>query len=190
MVQKNPTITEEDDERKIKFTQFHKKIIDNRLVSFWNNQEELTSKFVTNLELTIIKFPMQGWIRCNSDVCGERLQFIDINSKISSLKIATIKSIHIMASGTSSYIPIVKNLLKKNRQKNITVNIYIFFRLGSNQQRLDYFRNQYDYWWNTLKSEYPKIKFHFTCVDDFMMLEGIFYRIVCSVLKVKKNTQL
>mgnify|MGYP002680337838 CR=1 FL=1 len=167
MVQKNPAITEDDDARKIKFTQFRKKVMDSRLVSFWNNQEELISKFVTNLELTISKFPMQGWIRCNIDICEERLEFIDINSKISSLMIETVKTIHIMASGTSSYIPIVKSLLKINKRKKTTVNIYIYFRLGSEQQRFNYFRNQYDHWWNTLKKEYSKINFHFICVDDF-----------------------
>lgn len=167
MVQKNPKFTEVDDEKKIKYTQFHKKITDNRLVSFWNNEEELVSKFITNLELTIKKFPMQGWIRCNSDICEERLEFIDMNSKISSLKIDVIRNIHIMASGTSSYIPIVKNLLKKNTKKTITVNIFIYFRLGSEQQRLDYLRNQYNHWWNTLKKEYPKIVFHFISVNDF-----------------------
>lgn len=167
MVQKNPVITEENDERKIKFTQFHKKIIDTRLVSFWSNKEELTSKFVTSLELTIKKFPMQGWIRCNSDICEERLEFVDISSKISSLKIESLKTIHIMASGTSSYIPIVKNLLKINKNKNKTVNIYIYFRLGSDVQRIEYFKNQYDLWWNKLKEEYSKINFHFICVNDF-----------------------
>lgn len=167
MVQKNPAITEEDDERKIKFTQFHKKITDTRLVSFWGNIEELTSKFDTSLELTIKKFPMQGWIRCNSDICEERLEFVDINSKISSLKIESLKTIHIMASGTSSYIPIVKNLLKINKNKNKTVNIYIYFRLGSDVQRIEYLKKQYDLWWNKLKEEYSKINFHFVCVNDF-----------------------
>lgn len=42
-----------------------------------------------------------------------------------------------------------------------------YFRLGSDMQRIDYFRNQYDHWWNTLKKEYSKIKFHFVCVNDF-----------------------
>lgn len=166
MVQKNPIIKEDDDERRIKYLQFHKKVT-SKPVSFWCNQQELTSIFATNLELTINIFPAQGWIRCNSDICEQRLEFIDINSKISSLKIDSVKTIHIMASGTSSYIPIVKNLLKINKQKNITVNIYIYFRLGSDQQRFDYFRNQYDHWWNTLIKEYPQIIFHFVCVNDF-----------------------
>lgn len=167
MVQKDPAITEDDDERKIKYTQFHRKVTDSRLVSFWNNKEELTSKFATNLDFTIKKFPMQGWIRCNSDLCQKRLEFVDTNSKIASLKIGTIKTIHIMASGTSSYIPIVKNLLKVNRHKSKIVNIFIYFRLGYDKQRIEYFRNQYDHWWNTLKEEYPKVIFHFVCVNDF-----------------------
>lgn len=174
MIQQNPTITEVSDERKILFSQFRKKVTDNRRFSFWNTKEELTSKFDANLDLTIKKFPMQGWVRCNSDICEERLGFVDLNSKISSLKLESIKTIHIMASGTSSYIPIVKNLLKVNKRKKSIVNIYIFFRLGSNVQRIEYFRNQYDLWWNTLKKEYSKINFHFVCVNDFQIsLRGI-----------------
>lgn len=167
MVQKKPTITEENDERKIKFLQFHRKVTSDRLVSFWDTQEELTSKFATNLEITIRKYPAQGWVRCNSDICTERLEFTDINAKIVALKLNSIRTIHIMASGTSSYIPIVKNLLKINRRKNTWVNVFIYFRLGSDMKRIDYFRNQYDLWWNKLKKEYPKLKFHFVCVDDF-----------------------
>lgn len=167
LVQKKPAVEEENDERKIKFTQFHRKITENRLVNFWSNQEELVSKFSTSLEATIKKYPAQGWGRCNNTICGERLEFVDINSKISSLKLNSIKTIHIMASGTSSYIPIVKSLLKINKTKNITVNIYIYFRLGRDKQRIEYFRNQYDHWWNTLKKEYSKLKFHFVCVNDF-----------------------
>lgn len=167
MVQENPINTEINDERKIKFATFHKKVIDNRLVSFWNNQAELTSKFAASLEDTITKFPMQGWIRCNSDICEERLEFVDINSKISSLKIKSVKTIHIMASGTSSYIPIVKALLKINKRKNKVVDIYVYFRLGNDVRRIEYFKNQYDHWWNILKEEYSKINFHFICVNDF-----------------------
>lgn len=167
MVQKKPTATEENSERKIKFLQFHKKVTCDRLVSFWNTQEELISKFATNLEMTIKKYPAQGWVRCNSDICTERLAFTDMNAKITALKFNSIRTIHIMASGTSSYIPIVKNLLKINKRKNAKVNIYIFFRLGNDMKRIDYFRNQYDLWWNNLKKEYPKLIFHFTCVDDF-----------------------
>lgn len=37
MVQKNPAVIEEDDERKIKFTQFHKKVIKDRLANIWND---------------------------------------------------------------------------------------------------------------------------------------------------------
>lgn len=167
MVQKNPENVEVDDEKRIKFAQFHKKVIDNRLVSFWSNQAELTSKFATSLEDTIKRFPTQGWIRCNSEICEERLEFVDMNSKISSLNIKSVKTIHIMASGTSSYIPIVKTLLKMNRRKNKVVDIYVYFRLGKDANRIENFRNQYDHWWNVLKSEYSKINFHFICVDDF-----------------------
>lgn len=167
MIQEKPILEENDDERKIKYTQFHKKVIQKRLVSFWNDHAELTSKFAASLEYTIKKFPMQGWIRCNSDMCEERLEFVDMNSKISMLKLKSVKTIHIMASGTSSYIPIVKSLLKKNKHKKLTVDIFIYFRLGNDNHRIEYFRNQYDYWWDNLKKEYSKIIFHFICVNDF-----------------------
>lgn len=169
LVQKNPTIVESDDERKIKFTQFHKKVIDKRLVSFWDNQEDLISKFTASLEATIKKFPERGWLKCNRDICQERLGLVDTNSKISTLKIQSIRTIHIMASGTSSYITMVKNLLRSNKRKSKTVNIYIYFRLGNDPQRIECFRNQYDRWWNALKKEYPQISFHFICVKDFKM---------------------
>lgn len=174
LVQENPSTTESLDEKKIKFLQFHKKVTYKRLVSLWNNEEELITKFVTSLEQTIKTFPAQGWLRCNSEVCENRLPFIDMVSKISSLKINFVKTIHIMASGTSSYIPIVKNLLKMNTSKNRIVNIFIYFRLGNDINRYKSFKNQYDHWWNILKKEYPKIIFHFICVDDFKMsLRGV-----------------
>ena len=167
LVQKNPSNRETDDDRQIKFTQFHKKVTNGRLVSFWNSAEELSSKFITSLDHAMSDYPAQGWIRCDSEKCNERLEFVDMNSKISSLGVKSIRSIHIMASGTSSYIPIVKSLLKINKKRKNTVNIYIYFRLGNNEQRFAYFRNQYDIWWNNLKSEYPKIKFHFMCAKEF-----------------------
>lgn len=169
LIQQSPNITEKEDFRIIKFTQFRKKITEHSLVSFWNAKEELSSIFITSLEETIKIFPTQGWLKCNSNSCEDRLPFVDINAKISSLEVDTIKTIHIMASGTSSYIPIVKNLLKKNKNKNKNrlVNIYIYFRLGTDKKRIELFRNQYDEWWNKLKEEYKKICFHFICVPDF-----------------------
>lgn len=167
LVQKEPPIMEKYDKQKIKIMQFRQKVIDKRLGVFWNNQQELISIFATSLEESIHKFPMQGWLRCNSDSCTERLEFIDMNEKISSLKLKKINTIHIMASGTSSYIPIVKNLLKINKQKKDKVDIFIYFRLGKDSQRVDYFKNQYNNWWNTIKNEYSNINFHFSCIDDF-----------------------
>ena len=49
-----------------------------------------------------------------------------MHSKASSLNIKTVKDIHIMASGSSSYIPIVKCLLKKNKSQTQLL-IYINF---------------------------------------------------------------
>ena len=169
MVQGNPSVIEVDDTKKIKFAQFHKKVMDHGLANIWDTHEELTAKFIASLENAIKKYPLQGWIRCNSEICKERLEFVDINTKISSLKIKSVKTIHIMASGTYSYIPIVKNILKKNKSKNILVNIFVYFRLGNDAHRIESFRNQYDYFWTSLKKEYPKIKFHFSCINDFKM---------------------
>lgn len=166
LVQKNP-IQREDDDRQLKFTEFRKKVSCGRLVSFWNNSEELASIFATSLEQTMKKYPEQGWIRCDSEKCDVRLEFCDMNSKISSLKIDRIKTIHIMASGTSSYIPIVKNILRLNRNNKNIVNVYIHFRLGNNIDRIETLKNQYNTWWNNLNKKYPNIKYHFICIDEF-----------------------
>lgn len=81
---------------------------------------------MTSLDQTIQNFPMQGCIKCNSKIYDKRLEFIDMHSKASSLNIKTVKDIHIMASGSSSYIPIVKCLLKKNKSQTQLL-IYINF---------------------------------------------------------------
>lgn len=166
LVQKNPT-QRDDDERQLKFTEFRKKVSCGRLVSYWNNSEELASIFATSLEQTMKKYPAQGWIRCDSEKCDARLEFCDMNAKISSLKINKIKTIHIMASGTSSYIQTVKNILRLNKNRKNTINIYIYFRLGNNMARIETLKNQYDIWWNNLKKEFHSIKYHFICIKEF-----------------------
>lgn len=166
LVQKNPTQNETEDERKIKFLQFRKKVTGGRLVNFWNKPEELSGLLAISLDQTISKYPSQGWIRCDRDKCDTRLRFIDMNSAIPLLKFEKLEKIHIMASGTSSYIPIIKSLLKNNAEKN-TVHIYIHFRLGTNSERIALLKNQYNFWWNNLKKDYPKLRFHFSCEKDF-----------------------
>lgn len=167
LVQKNPNEKETDDNRIIKYTNFHKKITDERLISYWNNSEELVSKYATSLDQTINKFPTRGWLRCDSYKCERRLELVDMNSRIANLTINNVKSIHIMASGTSSYIPIVKSLLKANKQAKRTVNVYVYFRLGKDEERIELLKTQYNQWWNNILKEYPKLKYHFSCVSDF-----------------------
>lgn len=166
LVQKNPTQNETEDDRKIKFLQFRRKVTSGRLVNFWDRPEELSGLLAISLDQTITKYPSQGWIRCDSDKCDARLQFVDINSAIPLLNFDRLEKIHIMASGTSSYIPVVKSLLKSNKGRNI-VHVYIHFRLGSNNERIALLENQYNVWWNNLKKEYPKLRFHFSCEKDF-----------------------
>lgn len=168
LIQRNP-IQREEDERQVKFTEFRRKVSNGRLVSFWNNTEELASIFSTSLEQAMKKHPAPGWIRCNSSICDLRLEFCDMNAKISLLKIKSVKTIHIMASGTSSYIQTVKNIIKLNRNKKKVINIYIYFRLGNNLERISMLKNQYDAWWKNLKHENSNIKYHFICVNDFKM---------------------
>ena len=166
LVQENPTQNETEDIRKINVLQFRNKVTSGRLVNFWNKPEELSGLLAISLDQTISKYPSQGWIRCDSDKCDARLQFVDMNSAIPLLKFDKLEKIHIMASGTSTYIPIVKSLLKNNKKKN-TVHIYIHFRLGSNNERITLLESQYNLWWNNLKKDYPKLKFHFSCENDF-----------------------
>ena len=166
LVQENPTQNETEDIRKINVLQFRNKVTSGRLVNFWNKPEELSGLLAISLDQTISKYPSQGWIRCDSDKCDARLQFVDMNSAIPLLKFDKLEKIHIMASGTSTYIPIVKSLLKNNKKKN-TVHIYIHFRLGTNNERITLLESQYNLWWNNLKKDYPKLKFHFSCENDF-----------------------
>lgn len=167
LVQKNPEQNETDDDRKIKFLQFRKKVMAGRMVSLWTKTEDLPMSLSISLDHTITKFPAQGWIRCNSEKCDARLQFVDMNSAISQMKFNRIKRIHIMASGTSSYISVVKTLLKNNDKRN-TVHLYVHFRLGSNSERISLLESQYNTWWNNLRKDYPKVQFHFSCERDFM----------------------
>lgn len=166
LVQKEPTQNETDDDRKIKFLKFKRKVTSSRLVNFWTKPEELSGLLAISLDQTILKYPSQGWIRCDSDKCDARLQFIDINSAIPLLKFDRLEKIHVMASGTSTYIPIIKSLLKNSENKR-SIHIYIHFRLGANNERISLLKNQYDIWWNHLKKEYPQIKLHFSCEKDF-----------------------
>ena len=168
LIQNNPT-EREIDARQLKFTEFRKKVAKGRLVRFWDDYAELASLFSTSLEITIKKYPTQGWIRCNSEKCDIRLEFCDMNSKLPMLNVNRIKTIHIMASGTSSYIQVVNNIIRLNKNKKSTINIYIFFRLGNDLNRINTLKNEYNNWWNNLTKEYPNIKYHFLCIKDFKM---------------------
>lgn len=165
----NPQVRESDDDRVVMFANFHKKIIEKGLYNSWDTMQDLSSKFTASLDNAISEFPKQGWIRCNADKCDARLQCVDMSSKIASLDIEKVRTIHIMGSGTLSYIPMVKNLLKKNKNKKGMVNVFIYFRLGDDVQRLNNIKNQYDKYWDSIKNEYPKIKYSFIGVKDFKM---------------------
>lgn len=167
LVQRNPHLTESDDDYKIKFAQFHKKVLNGRLVSFWNNTEELSTNMVTSLTHSIGKYPAQGWIRCNSANCDARLPFVEMNTAIDSLDLDKVETIHIMASGTLSYINIVKKILSFNSSRVAEVDVYVYFRLGFNAGRAALLRSQYSDWWNNLTGEYPHVRLHFICQDDF-----------------------
>ncbi len=168
LVQRNPENCETDDDRKMKFAKFHKKVTKERLVNFWSKPEELSGHLAISLDYTIKNYPAKGWIRCESEKCNIRLPFVDINSAVASLRIEQIKTIHIMASGTSTYIPIVRKLLiSANGNSRDTVDVYICFRLGTNSARIESLKNLYDIWWNNLKAEFPEVKFHFIPQIDF-----------------------
>lgn len=167
LVQRTPAQVETDDDLKIKFSLFHKKVLSKRLVNFWNNTEELATHMIASLTYVMGKYPAQGWIRCNSENCDTRLPFVGMNSAIDSLDLNTIETVHIMASGTLSYINVVQKLLSLNRNSIGVVNVYVCFRLGSNIKRIEQFQNSYNIWWNNIKIKYPNVQFHFICQEDF-----------------------
>lgn len=167
LVQRTPTHVETDDDRKIKFSRFHKKVSNGRLVSLWNSIEELSTSMVASLTHAIGNYPVQGWIRCNRKDCDVRLPFVGMNPAIDSLNLDKVETIHIMASGTLSYINIAQRLLSFNCNKEAVVDIYVYFRLGSDMERVDLLRNGYSTWWNSLRVDHPNIRLHFMCQDDF-----------------------
>lgn len=166
LVQRDPSQSESDDDRKIKFLQFRKKVTSGRLVNFWTKSDELSVALSISLDQTITKFPAQGWIRCDNEKCDARLQFVDMNSAISQIKFDQINKIHIMASGTSSYISVIRTLLKNYTKKKV-IHIYVHFRLGTNKERIALLEGQYNIWWHNLQKDYPKLQFHFSCEKDF-----------------------
>lgn len=167
LVQQNPTLIETDDDYKIKFAQFHKKVLNGRLVSLWSSTEELSTNMVTSLTYSIGKYPAQGWIRCNSADCDARLPFVEMNTAIDSLSLDKVETIHIMASGTLSYINVVRRILSYNADKTAEVDVYVCFRLGFNSERAELLRSRYSQWWNNLTGEYPHVRLHFICQNDF-----------------------
>lgn len=50
-----------DENKRRKLEKFKNKVINNRLVSFWNNPDELSSKVVLSLENAIVTIPRRGW---------------------------------------------------------------------------------------------------------------------------------
>ena len=167
LVQQTPTQIETDDDRKLKLTLFRKKVVSGRLVNFWNNTEELSTHMVASLTHIMSQYPAQGWIRCNSEDCDARLPFVRMNSAIDSLNLNAVKTIHIMASGTLSYINVVKRLLSLNCDRKAAVDIYVHFRLGLNAKRIELFQGSYNDWWNSIKGEHPNVRLHFLCQEDF-----------------------
>lgn len=166
LVQKNPKQIERDPERIIKYEKFYKKVTSGRIVDMWGKPEELSGALAISLDKAINQYPSQGWVRCEPSKCPERLPLEDIHKKIAELPIITIRTIHIMSSGSSSYVSIIRKMLKKNNGKS-NINIYIYFRLGSDNLRISSLQNRHNTYWNSLKKDHPNIKYHFICVHDF-----------------------
>lgn len=168
--EKNPNEYETDERRIKKLKDLKEKASSGRLVQYWNTRDELIARFTSSLNYAIKHYPTDGWIRCVKSVCKKRLGFGEVNKNISILQEEKIRTIHIMASGTSTYPSIIKILLgssKSVRKKKI--DVYVYFRLGMDENRISLLRNEYNNFWEKLKKEFPKINLHFICVNDFVI---------------------
>lgn len=166
LIQNDPKFLEIDEIIISKFNLFKSKVKKEKLVQFWDEAHELSGLLSISLDKTIKRYPTDGWLRCNPSKCSYRLPFAQINSEISKLDVE-IKSIHIMSSGSSSYISIVRSLLHRNKLKHGNVDVYIYFRCGNNNERLNSIKTQYDIWWKKLKSNFPNLNILFSYISDF-----------------------
>lgn len=76
-----------DQEKRDKLIAFRDKVSKNRLIEYWNNANDLSSKVVLSLVSTIKLHPAIGWVRANLQSNTESLQEInDLRKKIETLE--------------------------------------------------------------------------------------------------------
>lgn len=76
-----------DQEKRDKLITFRDKVSKTRLIEYWNNPNDLSSKVVLSLVSTIKLFPAVGWVRANLQTNTESLQEINnLRKKIETLK--------------------------------------------------------------------------------------------------------
>ena len=76
-----------DQEKRDKLIAFRDKVSKTRLIEYWNNPNDLSSKVVLSLVSTIKLFPAVGWVRANLQTNTESLQEINnLRKKIETLK--------------------------------------------------------------------------------------------------------
>lgn len=170
LVKTNPNESEIEDERIRKLTELKNKASCGRLIQYWSTKDELIARFNSSLNYAIECYPTSGWIRCVKGTCKNRLGFGEVNKNISVLQEENIRTIHIMASGTSTYPSIIQILLGTSKSaKKKKIDVFVYFRLGTDKDRISLLRNQYNNLWEKLNKEYPRINLHFICVNDFVI---------------------
>ena len=76
-----------DQEKRDKLIAFRDKVSKNRLIEYWNNANDLSSKVVLSLVSTIKLHPATGWVRANLQSNTESLQEINnLRKKIETLE--------------------------------------------------------------------------------------------------------
>lgn len=81
-----------DKERRDKLITFRDKVSKTRLIEYWNNATDLSSKVVLSLVSTINLFPAVGWVRANLQSNTEALQEINtLRKKIEQLELEKVE---------------------------------------------------------------------------------------------------
>ena len=166
LLQKDVVCDEQSDSIKSKYYNFVANVKKGKLIREWQTPADIAGVLSSSLSTTIKKFPAPGLISCLPQNCEERLPLMSLNKAVASINLF-IKSLHVMCSTSSTFIPLVKEILKTNRHsKEVFLHVYIRAGINNNEARQNDMEKQADLW-RRLKIKYAFANIAFYYVSDF-----------------------